>query len=115
MRHQRKRSPGGPQPQNIKKLPLRVKMLFEERHGTDPQVLPTLTQLVSLLDEQCRVQQAISPAAVERTPAARRSPTARGRGGAAPAHHLAAPRVLAAQPEPNDQVWRPMERALAMY
>ncbi|XP_047998393.1 uncharacterized protein LOC125235833 isoform X4 [Leguminivora glycinivorella] len=90
----------------LQKLPLRVKTLFEERHGTDPQVLPTLTQLVSLLDEQCRVQQAISPAAVERTPAARRSPTARGRGGAAPAHHLAAPRVLAAQPEPNDQACR---------
>ncbi|XP_047995131.1 uncharacterized protein LOC125233240 isoform X10 [Leguminivora glycinivorella] len=94
------------QQQFSEKLPLRVKTLFEERHGTDPQVLPTLTQLVSLLDEQCRVQQAISPAAVERTPAARRSPTARGRGGAAPAHHLAAPRVLAAQPEPNDQACR---------
>lgn len=45
----------------FQKLPTRIREMFEERYGKDPAVLPTIFQLLELLEEQCRVHQAVSP------------------------------------------------------
>ncbi|XP_073959687.1 uncharacterized protein [Choristoneura fumiferana] len=65
------------------KLPTLIRSAFEQRYGTCHQVIPSVHQLLEVLDEQCRVQLAVSP-----TPEAasgrsyHRPPPRRGRQGA---------------------------------
>ncbi|XP_073956423.1 uncharacterized protein [Choristoneura fumiferana] len=70
-------------PHHSQKLPTLIRSAFEQRYGTCHHVLPSVHQLLEVLDEQCRVQLAVSP-----TPEAasgrsyHRPPPRRGRQGA---------------------------------
>ncbi|XP_073943651.1 uncharacterized protein [Choristoneura fumiferana] len=70
-------------PHHSQKLPTLIRSAFEQRYGTCHQVLPSVHQLLEVLDEQCRVQLAVSP-----TPEAasgrsyHRPPPRRGQQGA---------------------------------
>jgi hypothetical protein len=89
----------------LQKLPVSIKTAFEERYGKDPEHLPTIKQLVELLEDQCRVQRVVaSPEAERRTPGRRRSPPHQGRAGQATLRPPQPVRVLAAEPGPSNQV-----------
>lgn len=89
----------------LQKLPMRIRALFEERYGSGPEPLPTVQQLLQLLDEQCRVQQSVDPdagAGTSRTP----TQAAPMRGRRAPVASRTPPkgRVMTAQAASRDQV-----------
>ena len=44
----------------LKKLPNKIQMMYNQRYAKDPNILPTFSQLVELLDEQCRLIQTSS-------------------------------------------------------
>lgn len=52
----------------LQKLSIRIRQGFEERFGADLNNLPTFTQLLQLLDEQCRLQAAVPDASGARRP-----------------------------------------------
>lgn len=61
----------------LQKLPMRIRALYEERYGKSREDLPTLTQLMELLDEQCRLYQSVSEPSWSRP--SRQSPPLRGK------------------------------------
>lgn len=61
----------------LQKLPIRIRSLFEERYGKSKDDLPTLDQLMDLLDEQCRLHQSVSEPVWVKTP--RQSPPLRNK------------------------------------
>lgn len=90
----------------LQKLPVRIRTAYEERYGKDAQVLPTIAQLLELLDEQCRVHRTVVPEAAGTSAARGRKPPPSQRvRRVEDAPRPAAPgRLLHAQPSSSSQV-----------